>query len=168
MPGVYGRLAADPMRSAVRSGVLEIAGVDVVGSGGKPLDKTAPVTAFGKTPKKKSRRKKATFEFAADEPASFTCGFDSKPRLRLRVAGDEEAAARQAPLLPHRHRHRGQCLGDRRVPLEDQAPPPLSAGSGRGRRARKLRPVAETVSKEDVSARLTQAREGMTLLADYL
>lgn len=35
-PGVYGRLAEDPMRSVIRRAALAIAGVDVVGSGAQP------------------------------------------------------------------------------------------------------------------------------------
>ena len=37
-----------------------------------------------------------------------------------------------------------------------------------GRTASKIRTVAEAVSRESVSARLAEVREGLTLLADYL
>ena len=36
LPGVYGRIAADPMRSAIANGIQSVAGVDVLGSGGVP------------------------------------------------------------------------------------------------------------------------------------
>jgi hypothetical protein len=36
VPGVYGRLASDPIRSSIRNAVLNVAGVDVVGSGAQP------------------------------------------------------------------------------------------------------------------------------------
>jgi hypothetical protein len=35
-PGVYGRLAADPIRGALREGIRAVAGIDVVGSGAEP------------------------------------------------------------------------------------------------------------------------------------
>jgi Trypsin len=44
-PGVYGRLADDPMRSALRAGALELAGVDIVGSGAQPPDAPLPLPA---------------------------------------------------------------------------------------------------------------------------
>jgi len=37
-----------------------------------------------------------------------------------------------------------------------------------GLTASKIRAVAEAVSRESVSARLAEVREGLTLLADYL
>ena len=77
-PGVYGRLAADPMRSAVRNAVTGIAGVDPIGSGGRPP--SPPTTTFESGPPKKlkTRKKKVTvtFVFSADEPANFLCGLD--------------------------------------------------------------------------------------------
>lgn len=42
LPGIYGRLAGDPMRTALRDGVLQIAGVDIVGSGEQPADPAEP------------------------------------------------------------------------------------------------------------------------------
>jgi hypothetical protein len=35
-PGVYGRVAADPIRTSLQRGVQEVAGVDIVGSGAQP------------------------------------------------------------------------------------------------------------------------------------
>jgi hypothetical protein len=43
-------------------------------------DCVAPDTSFEKTPPKKSKKKKATFKFSADDPAAvFECKLDSKP-----------------------------------------------------------------------------------------
>jgi trypsin len=75
-PGVYGRVAADPMRSAFQAGIQEVAGVDVVGTGARPLQ--PPNTRISKHPKKKSAKKKAKFKFKADEPATFQCKLDKK------------------------------------------------------------------------------------------
>ena len=76
VPGVYGRLAADPMRSAFRNGILQVAGVDVVGSGALAPESTAPAVSFGKHPKKRSTKKKAMFTFCANEPSTFKCALD--------------------------------------------------------------------------------------------
>ena len=100
-PGVYGRLAADPMRSAVRSGVLTIAGVDVVGSGGKPLDKVAPRRRRSEDTRRRRRAgRKATFKFAANEEATFTCALDSKPAFACTSPVEEEGAAPEAAPSP--------------------------------------------------------------------
>ena len=42
VPSVWGRVAADPIRSALANGILGLTGVNVLGSGGKPLDNDAP------------------------------------------------------------------------------------------------------------------------------
>ena len=94
-PGIYGRVAADPMRSALRSAALTIAGVDIVGSGGQPLDKVPPLTAFLRTPKSKTRVRATKFEFAANEPASFQCALDAEalaPCTRRSSAGSSAAS----------------------------------------------------------------------------
>ena len=79
-PGVYGRLAADPMRSAFRAGIQQVAGVDVVGSGAEALDSDPPETTITKHPKKKvetnQNKVKAKFKFGADEPGTFQCKID--------------------------------------------------------------------------------------------
>lgn len=76
LPGVYGRLAADPMRSAFQAGIQQVAGVDVVGTGARPL--APPQTKITKHPKKKSAKRKAKFKFKANEPATFQCKLDKK------------------------------------------------------------------------------------------
>jgi hypothetical protein len=77
-PGVYGRLADDPIRSAVARAVQSLAGVDVLGSGGRPPG--PPDTTFTDRPKRKTKtrrkRARAVFRFGADEPASFQCSLD--------------------------------------------------------------------------------------------
>jgi secreted trypsin-like serine protease len=74
-PGVYGRLAADPIRTALRDGIASVVpGTDVVGSGAGP---PSPETTIVGKPRKKTRKRKATFRFIADEPnVSFECRFD--------------------------------------------------------------------------------------------
>jgi hypothetical protein len=75
-PGVYGRLAADPMRSAFRNGIQQVAGVDVVGSGALVPETTPPTTEIGKHPKKKTTKRKARFTFSANEDSSYQCKLD--------------------------------------------------------------------------------------------
>jgi trypsin len=87
-PGVYGRLADDPMRTAFRDGVAAaVPGADIVGSGGAV---PAPDTTIVGKPRKKTRKRIANFRFISDEPnVSFECHFDdaafapcSSPRKR--------------------------------------------------------------------------------------
>ncbi len=42
VPTVWGRVADDPIRTALANGILSLTGVNVLGSGGKPLDFDAP------------------------------------------------------------------------------------------------------------------------------
>jgi hypothetical protein len=78
LPGVYGRLADDPMRSALQSGIQTIpGGADVIGSGAVP-DTTAPQTTIDSGPKRKKRNKKATFTFSATESPLLGPGFRCK------------------------------------------------------------------------------------------
>jgi Trypsin len=84
-PGVYGRVAQDPMCSALQTGIQAEAGVDVVGTGGC---QPAPAgggggleTVITKGPKDKTKKKKATFEFTGAEVraiAGFQCSLDGK------------------------------------------------------------------------------------------
>jgi hypothetical protein len=80
-PGVYGRVADDPIRSAIAGAAQSIAGADVIGSGARPPG--PPETTIEKGPKPvvktKKKKAKAKFRFAADEPASFECRVDKKP-----------------------------------------------------------------------------------------
>jgi Trypsin len=80
LPGIYGRLGSDPMRSAFASGIQQLTGVNVVGSGARTIG--PPETTIGKHPKKtvktKKKRAKAKFTFGASEPASFQCKLDKK------------------------------------------------------------------------------------------
>jgi hypothetical protein len=82
-PGVYGRLAADPMRSAFRAGIQQVAGVDVVGSGADAPETNPPQTNLTRKPKKtiSTNKKKVSvsFRFGADEQATFECKKDGKP-----------------------------------------------------------------------------------------
>ncbi len=79
-PGVYGRIADDPIRSALRAGILAATGDDVVGSCGQPLANAEPDTAITKHPRKKTRKRRARFEFTTDDScAGFECHFDAKP-----------------------------------------------------------------------------------------
>jgi len=77
-PGVYGRLADDPIRSALRNGIFAVAGVDVVGSSAAPPAADPPETRIMKAPKRRSKRRVARFKFTADEPAVFECRFDRR------------------------------------------------------------------------------------------
>lgn len=80
-PGVYGRLADNPLRSAMADAGRAIAGADVIGTGGRAP--APPQTTIEKGPKEvvktKRSKAKARFRFAADEPASFECRLDKKP-----------------------------------------------------------------------------------------
>ncbi len=71
-PGVYGRVADDPIRSALQAGIEQTAGVDVVG------DSFDPKPKLSKRPKKRTTKRKATFKFTTAEPATFTCKLDRK------------------------------------------------------------------------------------------
>jgi trypsin len=77
-PGIYGRVAADPLRSALQNGIQQIAGVDVVGSGALPAEDDPPQTKITKHPPKKGDKRKAKFRFTADEEASFECKLDKQ------------------------------------------------------------------------------------------
>ena len=83
-PGVYGRLAADPMCTVLRNAVVDVAGADVVGPGGCAggPDATAPETQLTAVPKNKTKRKRARFEFSASEPATFACALDGREQFR--------------------------------------------------------------------------------------
>jgi trypsin len=90
-PGVYGRLADDPMRSALQNGILRVTCTDVVGAGPAPSlpprctpDTDPPQTKITKHPRKRirsdKRRVRVRFMFNSDEPgSSFECKRDRRP-----------------------------------------------------------------------------------------
>lgn len=79
-PGVYGRIADDPMRSALRAGILAATGADVVGSCAQPLANPAPQTTIGRHPRKHTRKRRARFAFGSNDPCTtFECRFGANP-----------------------------------------------------------------------------------------
>ncbi len=99
-PGVYGRLAADPIRSALADGIGGVVSDPVIGTGADPapapaivppasapgpepeppvVDSLAPDTSIVVHPRKRARKRRARFTFAATEPGSFECRLDGKP-----------------------------------------------------------------------------------------
>jgi trypsin len=79
-PGVYGRVAQDPMCTALQNGIQAEAGVNVVGSPGSCApagDSSPPDTLITKGPKRKTKKKRAKFAFTSTEPGStFQCQLD--------------------------------------------------------------------------------------------
>jgi hypothetical protein len=84
-PGVYGRVADDPMRSALTTGIpfaatgAQTADAPTAPTPPPPPDSTAPETTITKHPKKRGTKRRAKFAFEADEPATFQCSVDGKP-----------------------------------------------------------------------------------------
>jgi secreted trypsin-like serine protease len=75
-PGIYGRLADDTLRSIIRDFVLSQTGIDVIGSGARPV----VLTTITSGPRKTASNTRARFEFLATDPASsFVCKLDQKP-----------------------------------------------------------------------------------------
>ncbi len=78
-PGVYGRLAADPLRSALQNAALAATGVDIVGSGAQPAPQVNPETTIMKGAPNKTDKKKVSVEFVSSKDGStFTCQIDNK------------------------------------------------------------------------------------------
>lgn len=75
-PGVYGRVAADPLRSALRDAIEQVAGIDVVGSGAVVADLDPPQTRITRHPPRTGDERMVGFRFEADEAASFECKLD--------------------------------------------------------------------------------------------
>jgi Trypsin len=77
-PGVYARLAAHPIRSALAQGIQQLFGVDVLGSGAQPApDTTPPEARITAGPRPRTTSRTATFRFLSNEPeASFACSLD--------------------------------------------------------------------------------------------
>lgn len=87
-PGVYGRLADDPMRSALAAGIpFAVTGAATAGPPEPPAqppvapppDATAPETTITGHPAKRGRKRRARFVFSASEPATFQCSLDDRP-----------------------------------------------------------------------------------------
>ncbi|HEX2468505.1 MAG TPA: serine protease [Solirubrobacterales bacterium] len=82
LPGIYGRVAEDPIRTALQTGIQTVSpSDDVVGSGGQP-DTTAPQTTINSGPQPRKRNKKATFTFSSSEAPpilgpQFECRLDA-------------------------------------------------------------------------------------------
>jgi secreted trypsin-like serine protease len=66
-PGVYGRVADDPMRSAIARAIPPAISTGQI---------TPPTVSFSKKPRAKTRKRKATFVFTADKAATFICQLD--------------------------------------------------------------------------------------------
>lgn len=78
-PGVYGRIADEPLRSILQNAALAAAGVDIVGSGAQPGPQTSPETTIVSGPKNKTKKKSVRFEFVSSKDGStFTCQIDNK------------------------------------------------------------------------------------------
>ena len=159
-PGVYGRLAADPMRSAFRNGILTVAGVDVVGAGAVPPDATPPVLQIGKHPKKRGHKRKAKFTFSANEEATFECALDKRGSGPARRRSSRSASPRSGT----------SSASARRTSRATSARPPLQmeGQAAVGDAGSKLSAMADAPAKEAVSSRIAEIRDGLTLLADYL
>jgi secreted trypsin-like serine protease len=100
-PGVYGRIADDPMRSALRNGILAVAGVDVVGS----RDTDPPQTEITKHPRKRirsaKRKVRVKFKFNSDEAGStFECRLDKR---RLKSCSSPRKYRVGTPDQPRKH-----------------------------------------------------------------
>jgi hypothetical protein len=78
-PGVYGRLADDPLRTMLQNAALAAAGVDIVGSGAEPAPQVPPETTILDGPPNKTSAKGVRFEFVSSKDGStFTCRVDKK------------------------------------------------------------------------------------------
>ena len=78
-PGVYGRIAADPMRTMLQNAALAATGDNIVGSGAQPGPQVNPETTIVKGPKNKTKKKSVRFEFVSSKDGStFTCQIDNK------------------------------------------------------------------------------------------
>lgn len=75
-PGVYARAGDDPIRSALGAGVT-LALFDEGGGGGSAGDKTAPETTLASHPRKRTKKRRASFTWTADESARFACKLDA-------------------------------------------------------------------------------------------
>lgn len=110
LPGVYGRLADDPMRSALQTGIQAIpGGADVIGAGAVP-DTTGPQTTIDSGPKRKKRNKRATFTFSATESPILGPGFRCKLDASAYAPCDSPVSLEVANRGWHSFRVRGRDL----------------------------------------------------------
>lgn len=79
-PGVYARAGDDPIRAALAAGVaLALSDEQGGGGGGSTAsDATPPQTTIASHPRKRTKRRKASFSWTADESARFVCKLDSR------------------------------------------------------------------------------------------
>ena len=81
-PGVYARVAGDEMRGPIETAIPMAVAVGlppVVQPGDPPqpaADTQAPETKLDGKPRKRTRKRRATFTFSATESATFTCSVD--------------------------------------------------------------------------------------------
>jgi hypothetical protein len=79
-PGVYGRLASDPLRTMVQNAAIALGGGDIVGTGAEPAPQTSPETTIVSGPSNKTNKKGVRFEFVSSKDGStFMCQLDKKP-----------------------------------------------------------------------------------------
>lgn len=100
-PGVYGRIADDPMRTAI----LSVAGTGADGSGGqapRPPETTITAAPEERVVTRKSL-KGARFAFEGDEPGSFECRVDKAPYSRC-------TSPFQTKVDPGKHTFRVQAI----------------------------------------------------------
>jgi hypothetical protein len=100
------------MRSAFAAGIQQVAGVNVVGSGARPI--APPETAIGKHPKKlvktRKRRARARFIFSANEPASFQCKLDKKAFKPCASPFKKKVKAGKKGGKPKKHKFRVRAI----------------------------------------------------------
>lgn len=78
-PGVYGRLASDPIRAAVQAAVISLTGVNPVGVGARAFEAPHATVKLGKRAKRAGRKYKVKFKISVGEPAAFLCSMDGAP-----------------------------------------------------------------------------------------
>ena len=118
-PGVYGRLAADPLRSLLQNAALAATGVDIVGSGAEPGAAGQPRDDDHEGPPNKTDKKKVSVEFVSSKDGStFTCQIDNKapgpvpvgPEVQGQAQGQALDLDRRLDLRAHRDHARGRPL----------------------------------------------------------
>jgi hypothetical protein len=90
-PGVYGRLADDPIRSALQEGVLRVAGVDIVGSNALPSNRFR----FGRVT---HRPRTATARLSVRVPGRGQVLLEQSGSVKRAVMWSQEAGAMRLPV----------------------------------------------------------------------